>query len=291
MLHFIVNPHSGGNKVNNAKEKLERVKSFLDERKVPYKIHITQYKWHAKEITESITLKGNAEIIAMGGDGTLHEILNGFKDFDTCSLGIIPSGTGNDFATGIGLTESVEDCLNIILKNQPKYTDFLQLPSVRCINVAGMGLDVEVLKRYERLKKKTKAAYGRCLLKTLLTYKCKEFKIKINQKIEKFRSYIVAVANGIMFGGGLKVCPAACQYDGQFNLVNIKSMNKFRLIKALLMLKKGTILNHPNVNHLTSDEIVVETNNPEVINCDGELYSGVPFEVKLIKNKLKFFRP
>ncbi len=291
MLHFIVNPHSGGNQGKNTAEKVTKVKNYLQNKKVGYEIHYTEYKGHAKEMTEKLTSEKNQTIIVMGGDGTLHEVINGFNDFETCQMGLIPSGTGNDFATCLGLSENVEDCLDLFLNTEPKFTDFMQLPSIRCINVAGMGIDVEVLKKYESLKKKTKAGYAKCLIKTLFTYKCEDFKSKINGAISTLKSFIACVANGTMFGGGLRVCPEASVSDGALNFVAVKSMCKLKLPKALSMLKKGTILNHPNVIHEKCDKIKIEGLVPKTINCDGELYDNIPFEVEVIHNKLKMFRP
>ena len=291
MLYFIVNPLSGGNQGIHTAEKIMAVEKFLQEKGVEFKILCTEYKGHAKKMTEELTLQGNNDIVVMGGDGTLHEVINGFKNFETCNLGLIPSGTGNDFATCLGLTENVEQCLDIILNTKPKFTDFMQLPSVRCINVAGMGIDVEVLKRYEALKKKTKAGYAKCLIKTLFTYKCEEFSIKLNQAENTLSSFIACAANGTMFGGGMRICPTACVSDGEANFVAVKKMCKLRLPKALSMLNKGTVLNHPNVIHEKANKIIIECNVPHTINCDGELYDNEPFEIEVITNKLKMYRP
>jgi YegS/Rv2252/BmrU family lipid kinase len=291
MLHFIVNPRSGGNQGKHTDEKVTAVKNYLQNKNVEFEILCTEYKGHAKKMTEELTSQKNQTIIVIGGDGTLHEVINGWQDFDTCQMGLIPSGTGNDFATCVGLSENVEDCLDLILNTNAKYTDFMQLPGIRCINVAGMGIDVEVLRRYESLKNKTKAGYAKCLIKTLFTYKCEQFKSKINGAISTLKSFIACVANGTMFGGGLRVCPEASVSDGELNFVAIKSMCKLKLPKALSMLKKGTILNHPNAIQEKCKKIKIEGLTPKTINCDGELYDNIPFEIEVVHDKLKMFRP
>ena len=99
------------------------------------------------------------DIIVIGGDGTLHEVLNGIVDPTQVRLGLIPSGTGNDFAERIGIPESTEKALSFIIDGEAKETDYLEVGGKRCMNVGGIGMDVDVSERCNKGKLKGKIKY------------------------------------------------------------------------------------------------------------------------------------
>lgn len=290
MLDFIVNPLAGGKNGKVMNKNLSLVSNYLSEKQIPFTIHKTEYKGHGKVLTEDLIESGATDIIAMGGDGTLHEVINGFSNFEKVSLGILPCGTGNDFAFALGLPTNVLDALKIILNKNAVYTDFLQLPTLRCLNVAGMGMDVDVLNRYEKLKKKTKFGYTKCLLKTLFKFDHISFTVAINGKTEELKSYIACIANGVCFGGGIKVCPVASVSDGLLDFITVEKMGKLRLITALLKLKAGKILTIREACHQTASEVEIKTSGDYFVNLDGELYKNIPFSVKVVSNTLKIYR-
>ncbi len=290
MLDIIVNPLAGGKKGKRMAKHLLCAKKFLDEKGVSYTVHKTEFKSHATAITKELIENGATDIIVMGGDGTLHEVINGFSDFDKVTLGITPCGTGNDFAYAINLPKDAKKALQIILNGKSKYTDFLQLPTVRCLNVVGMGIDVDVLNRYERLKKKTKFGYTKCLIKSLFKFDRIDFDASFNGKTEKNSSYIACVANGVCFGGGLKVCPDADVSDGLLDYVTVEKMKPLRLMNALLKLKAGKLLCIKEASRRKLNQISVTTKKPYFVNVDGEIYQDIPFDVKVISNTLRIYR-
>lgn len=291
MLNFIVNPFSGGKEGKKTRKNLAEISNYLSEKNIDYNFYFTERKGHAIEITRDLIKNGATNIVAIGGDGSLHEVLNGFDNFENCAFGIIPSGTGNDFATAMGLPTNAIEALKIILETKPKYTDFIQLPNVRCLNISGVGMDVEVLKLYEQLKKKTKFGYTKCLIKTLFKFKPINFNAYFDGDKQNFTSYIACIANGTMFGGGLKICSIAKQDDGLLDFVAIGNMNKLSLINAFIKLKKGSLLKHKKIIHKTAKEITIESDLPLCVNLDGELYENIPFSAKVVHNTLKMFRP
>lgn len=290
MLDFIVNPSAGGHQGSKIKKTLSVLQHRLAEKCVKYVIHMTNTPHHATEITASLIKNGATDIIAVGGDGTLHEVINGFDNFENVNMGIIPCGTGNDFATALGLPLDPAKALDIILDSTPKYTDFMQMPTVRGLNIIGMGIDVDVLKRYRALKKKTKFAYTMCLIKTLLNFEYSDFDAEINGVKTHYRSFIACVANGTMYGGGIHICPIADATDKNLDFVAVKEINKLGLIGAFLKLKKGKVLTLPQAHHEKMKSIKIFTDKPVTVNVDGELYDNIPFEVEIVSDKLKIYR-
>ena len=120
MYHIIFNPVAG-KKI--AQENLAIVEKVLTERGLPFEVHETCAVRDAEEIAKRLTLAGEVDIIVMGGDGTLHETLNGIADFANVRLGLVPSGTGNDFAGRVGIPMDAEKAISLIIDGEAKATD------------------------------------------------------------------------------------------------------------------------------------------------------------------------
>lgn len=290
MLDLIVNPSAGGKSGEKIRSALKLVEARLIERNVNYKVHKAELNGQTTELTRTLIDNGAENIVVMGGDGTLHAAINGFHSFERVNMGIIPCGTGNDFAYALGIPLDPVKAIDLIVDGQPKYTDFMQMPTVRGLNVIGMGIDVEVLKRYSMLKNKTKWGYTKSLIKTLFKFKPFDFTATMNGEEKARNSFICAVANGCVFGGGIPVCPVADTSDGLLNFVAVKGMNKLSLIGAFMKLKAGKILTIKQAEHVKSDGIKASTPLPYTVNVDGELYENIPFEVKVVSNTLKIYR-
>lgn len=290
MLDIIVNPSAGkdGKKV---KKVLPIVEKRLLERGIRYVIHATKMPKQATVLTQTLIGSGATDIIVIGGDGTLHEVINGFSNFDKVNLGIIPCGTGNDFISSINLPLEPIKAVDLIIDGEAKFTDFMQMPTVRGLNIIGMGMDVEVLKKYSALKRKSKFKYTWCLLKTLFDFHCVNFDVEIDGEKTSYNSFIACIANGFRYGGGIPICPPAKSTDNKLDFVAVKQMNKLKLINAFIKLKKGKILSLPQTTHFNMQEIKILPTSDYTVNVDGELYENIPFEVRIVSNTLKIYRP
>lgn len=288
IYHIISNPVAGKNKTGKL---LKWVKQRFAERGKQTHTHFTQSQGDATRIARELTEAGEKEIIALGGDGTLHEVLNGLHDPTACRLGIIPAGTGNDFAEHAKIPLKIQDSVNVILDEKIKETDYLEVDGKRCMNVAGIGMDVDVLERCSRGKKTGKLKYLKCLLQSVFAFKGYDVVLRNGEKEEERKVLLSAVCNGSQFGGGIRICPVADSTDGKMDVVVVDSVvGKFRLIKALLTLLKGKILELPKTMHFLCDSFSVIPKTPCLAQLDGELYSGLNFNVKLCRG-LKMYRP
>ena len=289
MYDIIINPTAGGKKKKKTAVALDVVKAHLSNKNLPFTVHFTTKVGDAKEITENVIKNGATDIIVIGGDGTLHEVINGFSNFDKVNLGIIPSGTGNDFASALGLPENPEKAIKIITERQPKYADFMQMPTVRGLNVIGMGIDVDVLKRYSKLNKKTKLGYTMSLVKTLFNFDFVDFDVEINDKKLSERSFIACIANGNRYGGGIPICPVANPTDNKLDFLTVSEIKGLKIIPAFLKLKAGKILGLKQSKHQTMQKVTVIPNGDYTVNVDGELYENIPFSVEIVSNTLKVY--
>ena len=274
--------------------KLEEVKKVFDIAGKEYKILFTQKAGDAKRYAEEITSDGNENtLIAMGGDGTLHDIINGFKDFEKNSLGIIPFGTGNDFAQSAGIPLNAKQGAEIIAFRAPQYIDFIELSSgLRSINSVGMGIDVELLKKVYEKNMHGKSKYLRALISTVIHFKSCNFTVKYNSKEEKHYGLISAIGNGKWLGGGIKLFPDAEINDGYLDLIIVDYLSKPKILGAFLKLVRGKVDKIKNVTYVkTKCATFVQESENYTIQAEGELYDNVPLEARIVENKLKFYLP
>ncbi len=290
MLDFIINPVAGGKKGKKIANTVEKIKAHLKKRAIDFSMHFTHRKGGAKELTEEVIKNGAEIVVVVGGDGTLHEAINGFSSFDKVAMGIIPCGTGNDFASALGLPFDVEKALDLIIDGEAKYTDFMQMPTVRGLNVIGTGIDVDVLRRYAKKKKKNKLAYTTSLIKTLFNFDYIKFKSDVDGEKEEYTSFIACIANGYRYGGGLEVCPPADPTDGALDFVAVDQIKGLKIINAFLKLKKGKLLTLKQAHHKTAKRIEIFPEGEYTVNVDGELYDDIPFVVEIVSNTLRVYR-
>lgn len=287
MQHVIFNPVAGKKK---ATKNLQTVTRMLEERQIPYELHQSAGVRDAEAIVRRLTESGERDIIALGGDGTLHEVLNGLSDPTACRLGLIPSGTGNDFAEAAGIPLKAEEAMRLILDGEPKDTDHIEIGGRRCMNVAGLGMDVDVLERCQTGKMKGKLKYLMSLLKSLFAFKGYGVTLEWDGKQEKHDALVATVCNGSQFGGGISVCPTADIQDGKLSVVVVDCIGgKWKIIKAFIELMKGRILEYPLTTHFLCDRIVFEPDLPCMVQLDGELYKDLRFDAKICKG-LKVYR-
>ena len=287
MYQIILNPVSGKRK---ARKNLRAIEQVLKERNLSYAVHFSKGIRDAEHIARALTSAGETELIVLGGDGTLHEVLNGLVDPTLCRLGIIPSGTGNDFVDTLGIPKNPKQAIQLILDGEAKATDYLEISDRRCLNVAGLGMDVDVLERCNRGKMRGKLKYLFSLLQSVFAFKGYPVEIEQEGKIEKRDVLIAATCNGKQFGGGIPICPNADVQDGKISVVIVDCIGgKFKLIKALLTLLKGKILSYPATTHFLCDRVVFRPQTPCTVQLDGELYTDIVFDAK-VRQGLKIYR-
>ncbi|MBE7084597.1 MAG: diacylglycerol kinase family lipid kinase [Clostridiales bacterium] len=288
VYHILSNPTAGKNR---AIKNLKKVEEILRKKGVAYEVHLSKAEKDAEKIVRELTEAGETEIIVIGGDGTLHEALNGIADVSACRLGLIPSGTGNDFAENLGLPKKVEDALDLILNGEARETDYVDVGGVRCMNVAGVGMDVDVLERCQRGRLKGKIKYLLSLIRSLFAFKGYQVEMQSGDRKETYDVLLAAVCNGSQFGGGVRICPVADSTDGKLNAVFVaRPGGKWKIIKAFISLMKGKILEKPITTAFLCEEIKIIPKTKCAMQLDGELYKEYDFTAKVCKG-LRFYRP
>ncbi len=280
-MEIIANPHSGKDKGNIV---LKKIQAYLNARNIPYTIHLTKEQGHAKDLAKKLCTKGADKIVAVGGDGTFHEVLNGM-DFSQSRLGFVPAGRGNDYAEGTGL--SIDPCKAIatVADGKPVEYDFMEVDSVRCLNVGGTGLDVSVLQH--TANKNNKISYTGSLVRCLLNYKPYTIQVELNGETKTYSCVMAGICNGSQFGGGIKLCPPAKHDDGKMNLIIIEKPVGIPTIFVMPGFVKGHHMNKNYVKHFLCENVKITT--PAPIQLDGEIYYDLKFDAKIVPGGLKTF--
>lgn len=282
--------------VNSARTKEKQIAAVLDVFEGAGKqvaIHHTKERGHAKKIAEELSSDGKEHtLVVMGGDGTLHEVINGIKDFEKCSLGLIPSGTGNDFAVAAKIPSDIKSAAQIIAFRAPEKIDYIQLSNgLKSINAVGMGIDVDVLKHAYAKKGGGKGKYLSSLIYCLAHFKSYNFTVEYDGKKEKHYGLIAALGNGKQIGGGIKLFPEAKLDDGYMDILMVDYISKFKTIFAFIKLMGGKI---NNIKEVTAARVKSASFSAEVpcsIQAEGEIYDGMKLEARIIEGGLKFYLP
>lgn len=288
MYHIIMNPkaHTG-----KTRKRLGTVLELFRAQGAKYDLHRTEYEGHATELARMLTESGEREIVAFGGDGTVHEILNGLTHLDEVHLGILPAGTGNDFVDYVGIPRAPEAAAKLILAGKALPTDYIQVGEKRAINSVGMGIDVDVLERRIRSRWNGRLSYFVSLLVSLAKFKNYHFIVKYNGREEERHAFIAVTCNGGLFGGGRKICPAARVDDGKLQLVIVDLVNQRQILGALLSLLRGKILSYPATGCYDVEEVeIIPCTSKSTIQLDGELYQ-IPYVATVVKGGLMLYRP
>ncbi len=222
-------------------------------------------------------------VIAIGGDGTFHEVLNGM-DFSAARLGLVPAGRGNDYAVGAKISFDPKIAMQTIVHGKPVDRDYIQVGDRRCLNVCGTGLDVEVLK----LTEENKNTYIFSLSKLLLNYQPYTVQVERDGFTQEYKCVMAAFCNGTQFGGGIKLCPSAKIDDGKMDLMIVKQP-KGPVLMAMPVFIAGQHIGKSWAEHVVCDKAKITVMNSGCIEIDGEIYNDSVLDARIVPGGFKTF--
>lgn len=268
---FIINPASGKTDYDKIKENI--IKTLENEE---YEIYETKAPKEATEIASRFKNEENTVVYSVGGDGTLNEVVNGIAE-GKCKLGIIPTGSGNDFYRTLKEAQTENVRLDLGKVNGRYF-----------INIASVGMDAETCNNANKIKSKIKlqSSYYLALIHTFLTFKSKSLKLKIDKNVYAGDYIIAAICNGKYYGGGFKIAPVASFDDNQFDIYLVSKVGKLKLIKILLALLKSEHEKYNEVRKYTGKNITITSENNLIVNIDGEITISKNIEIEMIEDAL-----
>ena len=287
---IFINPTSAGGKAIASRNEIT---SELDRLGVEHDIHMTE----SLEDLIATTRKGldsdYSNFIAVGGDGTLHHMVNALAG-NNKNLGLIPMGSGNDIAINLGIPSDIKKCCRIIKDQNVKKLDLGLINDKHYyLCIAGSGFDSEVndLANKTRYPIKGPSKYTYSVYKTLITFSSKEFTITSNGDDRNIYGMMIACANLPSYGGGMKITPDASATDGLFDICIIKKMSKLHFIKVFPKVFEGKHTDDPNVEIFRTKELKLESDYDFSVFADGEYICKLPAVFKIAPGKLNFLLP
>lgn len=292
----IVNPNAGKRK--GEKDWLE-IAALLNEAEIDFVNVFTEHKNHAVALTRKYIENGYKNIIAVGGDGTLNEVVNGIFSqahvpVEEIVLAMIPVGTGNDWCRTFNIPNDYKKAIKVIARRNlftqdigsVKYISSSGNEKVRYfINMAGMGFDALVAKKTNKQKEAGKSnplSYAINIFSSLFNYKSTKVTIMLDN--EKVETGVFSMSVGICQynGGGMKQAPGALPDDGLFDLTIIQPIGKFKVMRNVLKLFDGSFTRLPEVSTYRSSKIVIHSNPAMYIEADGESLGHTPFVFSIL---------
>jgi diacylglycerol kinase (ATP) len=301
---LVVNPQSGrgrtGRTFGSMLPSIEAALGNVD-------IALTTRRGHAIEIVRDAAKAGRELVIAVGGDGTLNEVVNGvMTSGEKTRVGFIAQGTGGDFRRTLGLEHRLDHYLDALRSGRERAVDVGRMryrdeegrdAERWFVNILSVGMgglvDRYVADTSARLG--GKAAYFGASLRALLT--CKRGRVECAYdfagKSEKktIASYMLAVCNGQFFGSGMHVAPMAAPDDGRFEVVSIDAPSKAAFALSSRKIYSGAHLREASVEHFACDHIELDLHGNDarsvfLIDCDGEPMGGLPITIDLVRSGL-----
>jgi diacylglycerol kinase (ATP) len=289
---IIVNPVAGAGRT--ARE-WPRIRELLRGQGLRFEHDQTEAPGHAIELAEEATKKGYETIISVGGDGTIHEIVNGMYHGGgnvDISLGIVCTGTGSDYARTFGISRCWEEaCQRLIEPGRLKvdlgaieYSDNGHRVERVFANFAGMGFDAEIVRRTSLTFKSlgSTLSYLLGVFTTLVSYRNREIELIIDGEETVQKVCAVVVNNGKYGGGGMFIAPDANPSDGWLDLMIIGDIGKADLLRSLPLVYKGKHGKHRKVHLRKAREVEIRSDLPLSLQADGELLGRLPVRFRII---------
>lgn len=296
----IINPTSGN---GSSKKNWPKIKELLELDNFNFQHVFTSHSKHSIELVQQAIKQNIRNIICVGGDGTLHNIVNGIMaqnivPSSQIKVGVIPIGTGNDWVKTFGISKDYKSAIKTIKNGTLIKQDIgkivfenREIPTRYFNNLAGVGFDGFVVSKIAKYKHIGSLAYLYGAILSLFSFRNFESKVGVNDQIFIGKTLMILVGICKFSGGGMQLTKNPDPCDGLFDITIAKNLNKFEIIKNLLNLFNGKITNLKKVTTLKSKEVFIEINQEilPLIQADGELIGSGSFKVSLIPSALSFY--
>ncbi|MPM88662.1 Diacylglycerol kinase [bioreactor metagenome] len=265
---------------------------MLDEKRIQYNYVFTEYVGHAEKLARSACAADINHIVAVGGDGTVREVGCGINGSNV-SLGIIPSGSGNDLARSLRISSRVEDALNAILCGATRRIDIGMAGDTVFFNAAGLGFDVDVLLAMDKAKRFVagSAAYAVSVIMAIFNTGFISVELELDGKTIKRNLLLMAISNGTYYGGGMKVAPGAMLDDGVFEVNLINKLPKWRIPLLLPKFMNGTYQSLSVAEHYKARSIKIHALPVSKLQLDGAILGETPTEFSVKPSSINVLVP
>jgi len=269
---LIVNPIAGAGR---AKSLVPKIEQRFNEAKVKYEFYTTKGPQDATEAAAGAAKDGFDIVVAVGGDGTVNEVLNGIAGTKAI-LAAIPGGKGNDFATAVNMPRDLDATCDALFRADTKAIDLGRVMDRYFINSVGVGFDAAVALRVNQGVRPFKgtSAYIYTFFRMIFSYQPVEMEIDLGNGPVHGKPLLVAVGIGPAYGGGMKVVPDAVQDDGLFDVLVMEDMNRLSLAYHFPKVFSGTLKNLEQAGMHRTNEVKLKLSEARPMHLEGEILFG-----------------
>lgn len=297
----VINPNAGGGRV--ARE-WPLLSNMLKDRGFPFEEVFTTHRYHAVELVIYSLKRGFRNFISVGGDGTLHEIVNGIfyqkeVPVSEITLAVLPTGSANDWTRMYRIPKDYDKAIETVLEGRTVMQDVARVEysqagvrnSRYMVNVAGVGLDANICLRCNASKDKGKSgdlAYVKAAFKALVSRTSTPTKVVVDgRSFFSGKMFSIAFGVGKYSGGGMMQVPDAVADDGLVNVMVARKVSKIKFLLLFKQLFKGTIYRIREVSHTTASRVCVISRKPDRVEIDGEVVGTTPMNLEVLPRALR----
>ena len=289
---IIANPHAGGGRTRKIAIKAQ---SSLTSAGIRTTLHLPETREQLQLISTQACAQQPAAVLACGGDGTVHDVLQSTIAFNT-TLGIIPGGTGNDISRSLGLPRKINDSFfhrmaNSIHNQHCELIDASRIlrdgEQVWSLGVISAGFDSAVNERANRMSHfRGTLRYIVALLAELREFQLHRYSVTMDGVQRSDSALLIAVGNGGSYGGGMRICPQADMRDGLLDITWVDPAPRRTVLRIFPQIFSGRHISHPLVHTYRAAEISIESPD-SMIYADGERVGSPPVLIQIVPQAVR----
>lgn len=275
-IALVVNPIAGTAGHPARARQLERAADWLAGQGLDPQVFVTEGRGHARELAALAVSRGAVTVVAWGGDGTVNEVASALVG-TASRLAIVPAGSGNGLALGLGLPSGPSEALGVACGPYQRRIDVGEFDGRIFVNIAGVGLDAEIAHQFAKLGRSRRGLlrYAQITVRELMRYRAREYRVtRDGCDAVACRPLLLALANGQQYGNGARIAPGAVIDDGALDLVQVGERSALAAILQVPTLFSGRAAQLRGVAMHRVAAVTIEADAPIQYHIDGEAGLG-----------------
>ena len=284
---FIINPISG---IKRKQSIVATIDSVLGERGISYSLWFTTPKERGEALCKKAIEEGFSCVIAVGGDGTVHEIGKSLINTNV-PLGIIPVGSGNGLARNLGIPLSLKKAVMNLINGSIAIIDTIKVNDEKYLGVAGVGFDAFVAKEFAKETTRGIKTYSKIVMREFKSFEPSHYEIRLNGEIINTSAFLITIANSAQYGNNAHIAPHAKMNDGLFDICIMEDFPTLQAPGLIARLFLRNIDESKYYRTVSSSQCIIKQNQ-SYVQLDGDVYNlGSELEFNINPKSLRVITP